>query len=281
MSYNKLLKNGAVIMAAAMLTLTACKHKDTTTTTTPALTNADDNGGYASDAAKLETNNNDVISIADAAASTGSANLRTTSGYPVITNDTAVTPHVLTVDFGPTDHMCLDGKDRKGEIIVTYIGKYKDSASTHTITYSSYYVNDIQLTGNKKVQNMGMNTSGQVYYDVTVNDSIILAPDSIISWTGSRTRTWLAGYKTDPRSDDEYLIGGTTTLTRANGNVFTMTITTPLQVAAVCPYIEAGVMTIASTSFTSGSRTLDYGSGTCDAAATLTIGTHTYAITLR
>lgn len=131
---------------------------------------------------------------------------------------------------------------------------------------------------------MGTNTSGQVWYNVTVNDSIILATDSIISWTGNRTRTWYAGYSTPDRSDDVYLIGGTTTLTRANGHVFTYAIssTDPLKVEFACRWIEAGTVSITSSTFTTP-RVLDYGygGGGCDDLAQLTIGTHTYVITLR
>jgi hypothetical protein len=287
MYYKTLLRNGAVIIAAAMLTLTACKKSktDNTTTTTPALTNTDDNGGYASDAAKLEAGNNDVISITDIAAASGSVNLRTTSGYPIVTNDTSVSPHKLTVDFGPVDHLCLDGKNRKGKIFVTYLGKYKDSSSSHTITYGSYFVEGIQRTGSKTVTNKGTNSSGQVWYSVTVNDSLILASDSIISWVGNRTRTWTAGYITAVRSDDAYEIGGVTTLTRANGHTFTHTIssTSPLKVEQSCNYIESGIVTVSSSTFTGGDRTIDYGYGTggCDNQAQLTVGKHTYVITLR
>ncbi|MCW3121743.1 MAG: hypothetical protein JWQ38_1235 [Flavipsychrobacter sp.] len=284
MYYKTILKNGAVIIAASLLTLTACNRKDksSSTTTTPALTNTDDNGGYASDAAKLESNNNDVISIVDIAAAGNTSTLRTTSGFPVATNDTTATPHLLTVDFGPSNHLCADGKYRKGKILVSYMGRYKDNGSMHTITYSNYYVNDVQRTGSKTVTNKGANTSGNVWYEVTVNDTLIFAPDSMISWTGNRTRTWLTGYSTATRSDDSYEIGGTTALTRANGHVFTHTITTPLKVEVSCNYIESGVVTVTGSSLSGGSRTIDYGFGTggCDDQAQVTIGTRTYTITL-
>ena len=275
---------------AALLTLSACKRKDKdNSTTTATLTNADDNGGYASDAAKLDQNGNDAVSIADAAATTNSTGLRTTSGYPTITPGVSGFVTILTIDIGPTDIHCADGRDRRGQIIVSYAGHYKDSGSTHTITTSHNYVDDYKVALNKTVTNMGTNSLGQVWYNVTVNDSIVLdtvGTDSVIYWTGNRTRTWDAGYGTATRTDDAYLIGGTTTLHRANGNVFTYAIsaTDPLKVAWACRYIEAGTVTVSSTSFVGGSRTLNYTygptSGGCDNQAELTIGSHTYHITL-
>ncbi len=282
MLYTSRLKTRVFVLGAFMLLFAACKPKPVETTV---LTSNDDNGGYASDAAKLDRNSNEAMSVADDAAITGGANLRITSTYPVITNDTSATPHVLTIDFGPTPHTCLDGRTRQGEIICTYTGHYKDSASTHTLTYSNYYIDGLKMTGSKTVTNMGTNIYGQVWYNVVVNDSLYLTTDSVVSWTGNRTRTWLSGYSTASRIDDEYLIGGTTVLKRANGHIFTYAISTssPLKVKLSCPFIESGVVTISSSSFTSGDRTLDYGygGGGCDALALLTIGSHTYIITLR
>lgn len=284
MHYRSLLKNGAIVIVAGMLTLTACKrNKTTTTVTTPTLTNVDDNGGYATDAAKLEESNNDVISLADAAASSGGADLRTTASCATVTKDTVL--RKITISFGSTGCVGADGKTRKGDIIVTYTGKYKDSGSVHSISYNNFFVQGVQRTGSKTVTNKGTNSSGQVWYTVIVNDTLILASDSIISWTGNRTRTWTAGYSTALRSDDVYEIGGVTTLKRANGKVFTHTIssTAPLKVAQSCAYIQSGIVTVSSSSFTGGDRTLDYsyGGGGCDNQAQLTVAGKTYVITMR
>jgi len=270
-------------IALSVFLFTAACHKATSS-----LSNVDDNGGYASDNSKMEQNSNDVVAMADVAQATNSGStLRTTEttattlgGCATVTNDTISVPHVLTINFGTADCTCADGKNRRGEIIVTYTGRYKDSGSVHTITYSNYFVNDNQLSGKKTVTNMGTNSSGQVYYTVVVNDTLNLgAGNGQIVWAGNRTRTWLSGYSTTTRTDDSYLISGTTSLTRANGNTFTMNITTPLQVAYGCEWIEAGVMTVTGPG--GGTRTLNYGSGNCDNEAQLTIGTHTYNITLR
>lgn len=281
MHYRSLLKKGAFLIAASLITLASCHRKNDTT---PALSGSDDNGGYASDAVKLEQNSNDAMSTADMAVTTNTSGLRVTSTYPTITRTISGTDTIVTIDFGPTDHLCTDLRNRRGQLIVTYSGAYKATGSTHTITTNNYYVDDYQVIFHKTVTNMGTNTSGQVYYNVTVNDSVILGTDSVISWTGNRTRTWLAGYSTSDRSDDVYAIGGTTTLTRANGHVFTCAISAsdPLKIALACRWIESGTITVSSSSFAGGSRTLDYGygSGGCDDLAQLTIGTHTYVITL-
>lgn len=286
--YTTVLKTGALTLATFALILVACNKKSSTTNTTTTTNNnssltADDNGGYASDAAKAENTSNDVISIADAAAGgTAASNLRETSTCASISYDTLTSGmHTITVDFGSTDCRCADGRYRRGKIIVTFYGRYKDSASSHTINLSNYYVDDIHIGGSKIVTNMGRNSSGQYYYSVHVNDSIIWATDSITTRTATRTRTWVSGYSTSYRFDDVYNITGADTLTRANGHVFYFSITAPLRVQVGCPYIESGIVTISSSSFAVSPHTLDYGSDTtCPAtgAATLTIGSHTYSI---
>jgi len=269
-------------LSTALITLsvfifTASCHKNDSNNSTP------EDTGYASDNNKMEQNSNDVIAIADKASiSATGTNFRTTSGggcAPVITNDTTVSPHVLTIDFGSTDCTDSAGRTHRGMIIVTYTGHYKDALSTHTITYNNYYVNDNKLSGNKTVYNNGLNGSGQIYYTVTVNDSLTTTV-GIITWRGIRIRTWLTGYTTATRIDDSYSISGTDTLVRADGNQYTMSVAaaTPLQIAFDCPYIESGIVNIVGPAGII--RKVDFGSGTCDAHATLTIGTHTYEITL-
>ena len=288
---HKTLLKGYIFIAVVAVACIGCHDKSSQTITShstpvnPAMTNADDSGGYASDISRLEVNNDDIISIANAAANTGSVYLRSTqttlSGCATVATDTVDNPHIIVVRFGVTDCLCQDSKNRRGSIIITFNGKYNDSGSAHTITYDNYFVNDIQVTGSKTVTYMGTNATGQPYYNVAVNDSMISMGDSTISWTGNRVRTWIAGYSTAARNDDVFITTGTNTLTRANGHIFSFVITTPLRVAIACPFIESGVATITSSTFTNGARTLDFGMGTCDNLAQVTIDTTTYSVFLR
>jgi hypothetical protein len=270
------------ILAASLpaLLFFACHKSDTAS-----LTNQDDNGGYASDQATLESHTNSAMTIADNAVNSGGSNLRTTS-CAVVTQDStvvgSVTTHSTTIDFG-TGCTGWDGKTRTGMILVNWTGHYKDSGSVRTITSSNYTVNGYSVAIHKSVTNEGMNASGQYWYNVVVGDSIHLTADSVITWSGNRTRTWLAGYSSTNLSDDEYAIGGTTTLTRANGRTFTFSIESgsPLIVADACEYIEAGKVDITGSTIT-GTRVLNYGdTPNCDNLATVTINGHTYNIVLR
>ncbi len=253
----------------------------TTTNTPPVLTVAEDSNGYAADVSKLEWVNVDVISIVNSAGATyNGALLRTTLGScATVGIDTVSSPHQIVIRFGVDDCTCLDGRSRRGTIVVSFTGQFSDSGSQHTITYSNYFVNDIQVTGKKLVTDIGAGSSGQLHFLVTMNDSLVTPSDSVTTWTGTRVETIIAGNATPSRTDDVYTATGSATLTRANGHVFTYEITSPVQVAQGCSFVESGVATVTSPALTSGTRTLDFGPGTCDNLLKLTIDTAVYNIT--
>jgi hypothetical protein len=247
----------------------------------------DDNGGYASDADKIEWATDDVISISDAAGTLYNGDYmrvthNTLGSCATVSTDTVDVPHTLTIRFGDEDCTCLDGKNRRGAIIVSYSGEYTDSNTVHTISFDNYYVNDNQLTGTIQVTRVDTTVTGNWYYDVLVNESLILNPDPLksqsISWQGALVRKWVTGFTTPDRSDDAFSVGGSATLTRANGHTFNFNISTPLQINMSCDYAESGVVYV--TGPNPPVRILNYGSTACDPYATVSISPNVYNITL-
>lgn len=242
----------------------------------------------ASDNALAEGTYNDVNNIADEA-STGTLSSFLTPMDPenksilstcaTITNDTSISPHILTINFGTTNCLCNDGRNRRGIINVSYVGQYRDSASTHTITFTNYYVNDNQILGTKTVTNNGHNAAGNLSYSVVVNGQIIKAGGGgTINWTSTRTREWIVGELTLPWNDDVYLITGSANGTNAAGNSFNMAITTALRREIGCRHFVSGSLTLTPSG--KPTRYVDFGSGACDNQATVTINGNVYNITL-
>ena len=284
-SIDQVMKKAALLLTLSFFIFAGCKKGSSNVPTNP-----DDNGGYASDASKIELYSNDAISLADAAGNFYNAvYMRTTDtlnafgSCATVATDTIDGVHRLIIRFGSTDCVCLDGRARRGTIIVSYTGRYTDTATVHTITFQDYYINDEQFAGTIKATRVDTTVIGNWYYQVLANDSLITTPNQIITWSGVLTRKWLAGYATGTRGDDVFSISGSAVLTRANGHVFTFNIQTPLQFALDCNYCEWGVVNV--TGYT-GSSQLDYSpsSGTtvggCDNVAKLTMDTHIYSINL-
>lgn len=266
-------KTSALFFAAALaLAVTSCR-KDKT-----ADASAEDTG-YATDYAHLERSFDNAQDLADRAATDPGFKFKTTSQCATVTRDTVSNPRVLTIDFGPSNCLCNDGKYRRGKIIVKYTGRYADSGSRRDFSFDQYFINDNQLTGTKTVINMGPNSAGQPYFNISVNGALVLANgNGTRSWTSTRTRTWTAGYNTPAWSDNEYDISGNATLTRANGKTFNVVITTPLHRAVSCDWIQSGILEITPTG--GAVRMLDFGNGSCDSTATLTINGRTRTIPL-
>ncbi|MBP6624907.1 MAG: hypothetical protein KA198_07030 [Chitinophagaceae bacterium] len=225
----------------------------------------------------------DALNIADDASTVNSGDnlgsYKTSSNCAVVTHDTLSTPKTITVDFGPVNCLCNDGRNRRGKILVSYTGKYRDAGHLHTITFDNYFVNDNQVLGSKSVTNMGLNTSGQTYFNIVVNGLIIRATtlDSVI-WNSNRTRTWTQGESTMTRADDVYDITGNGSGQRANGTAYTMTITQALVRAVACSWIQSGKIDLQPAN--RPLRQIDFGTGGCDNQATVTINNVTYNITL-
>ncbi len=257
---------GATAIAMSVCLFSACKKekdKGTTTTTT-------EDTEYATDQSYSEKAFDDVQTISDKASENSGSGYFKTTGCATITK----TPGVITVDFGAANCMCADGRNRRGKIIITYTGAYKDSASTHTVTFDNYYQNDNKVEGTKTVTNMGRNSAGQPYFNITVNGTITKASGDVITASWTRVRTWVDGYATPLIwKDDVYHITGSGTITRPKGKVnVEIPAATPLVVSLDCKWIEAGA--VIYTLPDGKTRTLNYGATpVCDNSATITLPT--------
>lgn len=264
-----------LILIIPVLLITSCKKdKDE---------KADDDTGSAVDNAFADAVFNDASSISDQAVlRSGTDNIVQMTPCATITFDTTSNPKVVTIDFGPVNCLCNDGHYRRGSIIVTYSGAYRDSGSTHTISFSNYHIDDYHVQGTKTVTNEGTNLAGNSWFSIVVNGNITEPVNgAFLTWQSSRTREWVAGESTLNMLDDIYHISGTASGTAFSGVNFTAGITDPLVVALNCRWIKDGILEFTPSGFQT--RVIDYGhvNGNCDAIALVTIGSNSYVITLR
>jgi hypothetical protein len=231
---------------------------------------------------------NDVTTLVDAAAYNG-ANMtfRTTEEQRVFTNcvtitiDTVSVPRTITIDFGNSNCMCIDQRNRRGKILATYTGKYKDSGTVINITFDNYFVNDNQVKGTKTVTNKGKNASGNLVYEVAVNGQLVKAGgDATITWISARQREWKAGASTPLNIlDDVYSITGSANGTNASGKAYAITINQALVRKMSCRWFESGLLTLVPEGLEG--ITLDYGNTGCDNKAVVTIANKSYDIVLQ
>lgn len=283
-------KRMMVLIAGVMIgSLVACK-KDNNNNSSNDTDNTDTS--IAKDNSMADAYFNDVQNIADQASEGSLVFYSPTVGgsgkdveqyakssCATITHDTLSVPHILTIDFGSSNCLCNDGKNRRGKILVSYEGHYRDSASVHTITFDNYFVNDNQILGTKTVTNNGHNSNGNLTFTIHVDGQIIKANNGgTITWVSDRVREWTAGESTFSWVDDVYSITGSGSGTSANGTNYTMLITTPLVRALSCHWFESGVLEITPAGL--ATRTINYGNSGCDANATVTINGVSYPIVM-
>lgn len=276
----------SLLVVLTTMQLTSCKKDKTTDEDNDTETNTAE---YNSNVEKIFT---DVLDITDEAAAQGSVSKSKSAtdelsllagSCATVTFDTANATKKITIDFGSTNCLGVDNVNRRGQIIASYNGgRYRDSAMVKTITFNNYYVNDNQVSGTKTVTNNGRNSSGNMSFTIVVDGTVIFTnAEGTINWKCNRTREWIAGELTKIISDDKYSITGTSSGTKVNGTSFTSTIKSALIKDLSCSYRSFTQGVIELTPEGRAVRTINYGDGTCDRLATVTIRTRSFNITTR
>jgi hypothetical protein len=195
----------------------------------------------------------------------------------IITIDTTSSTKSVTVDYGSSNCTCNDGKTRRGKIVTTFTGQYIAPGTIITHTPVDYYVNDIKYEGTKTVQNMGLNSNNQPYFNVQIDGTATLESGEVVDYTSTRVRTWTTGFNTLlNRFDDEYDITGTSEATFSSGEGYTGNTTSPVHIKVGCGFPVSGTLDITPTG--KPVRQINYGDGTCDYSFTVTVSGYTFTI---
>ncbi len=275
-----------LLFLGGILILNGCK-KDKTTEEVK-----DTDTQTASDNSLAEGTFNDVNNIANQAVENGTLSTYRQGNDPanILSSCATITPHDTSghgrvdIDFGSTPCLCNDLRYRQGIVYVSYSGRYRDSTTVITVSFNNYYVGQSQtnmykVMGTKRVTNLGHNSAGHEVFSVTVNGTLLNTAGQTMSWNSSRYREWIAGESTVGNwADDEYKITGSVNGTGFAGNSYTLTITQALHIALNCRWIEDGKFEFTPNG--RATRYVDYGTGACDAQATVTINGYSFNITL-
>jgi hypothetical protein len=245
----------------------------------------------ATDEAQAASLSDVVINVADANINTLAAN-----GYSIpqavkgIFDSSVMTitidkpdstnfPKIITIDYGTTGYIDSRNDTLKGKIFVTISGKLWKSGSTKTIRTVDFYVNDNNIKGVKVITDNGLNAAKDPSMTEDVSDTIIRVDKSTIIRNSTRTRVRIDDNGT-PKIfwDDKFSITGSTTGINAKGVAYTVEITNPLIIYNNYKFFVQGTI---STTTQSRTAILDYGDGTKDNKATLTINGVTKNIKLK
>lgn len=192
-------------------------------------------------------------------------------GYsPEISIDTAETgyPIVITIDYGDST-ILKNGRAITGVVSIEISAERGTDGATRTITYSNCVIDSVSVDGVATEVFNGDNETAR-----TINSSseitFVLADGTVIDRTGNHVRNWVAGLDTPLEHNDDVIeTTGTTEATTSTGNVWTREIIEPLVRMGDCRHHVSGIVQFAQNGTVIG--TLNYGDGTCDDVAVLTV----------
>ena len=176
-------------------------------------------------------------------------------------------PKTITIDFG-TGCSSNDGINRSGKINITLSDSLRHSGSTAVMTFTNYYVSGFKKEGTITWTNTTQN--GIRSWQRKCENGKITAPDGHF-WLHSGTQAVVQTAGSDTPSDltdDVFSYTGTATVTNSSGESRTATILNALEKKVDCANIDKGTIKIQGPNHYA---TLDYGDGTCDRIATISI----------
>lgn len=188
-------------------------------------------------------------------------------------------PKKMTLDFG-SGCTSADGIVRKGKISYLFSGPLLLPGVTAAVTFTQYVVNGFGIQGTYTITN---NSSEQIGLSFTtqVTNGIITYPNALnYHYSSNKTYTMTSGSATPfDISDDVYAVTGNSAFSASDGSSLVFNVTTPLVKAVSCHNISKGIVSFSYDQSVNG--TIDFGDGTCDNLATVSVGTVTRSISLR
>ncbi len=286
-----------LVMASAFLNTSCKKHHE----------EEDSDTSAASDHSLVEHISSDIINIGSQASDNSSSSLTSKGFTPenelsvcgIVKHDTI--NHIDSVFFN--NSTCIDGRVRNGILIFNYSAStnnakhYRDPGFTCNVTSSNYVVDGNQVSIiNKTIVNttaLGFNPSS-TNLTWNINGHIqVTKTDGTVDFSFSKTKTLLNTsdpnvYHGSPTPISWNLarigITGSANGTTVKGDNFTATVTNQLirdfggcNISGRHPFIQGSLDFNPSSKPT---RHVDFGNGSCDMNATVTINGHSHNITL-
>ena len=180
-------------------------------------------------------------------------------------------PKTITLDFGTGCTNPNSNIERSGIVHIVLSDSFRLTGSTAIMTFDNYYVNGYKKEGTITWTNTSTATVRS--WSRQVVNGKITAPDGRFWFhNGLKQITQVAGNNT-PRIllDDAFSITGSSLITNSLGDTRTATIEIPLHKRVDCDHVDEGSIRFQGPNHFA---TLDFGNGTCDAIATISINNY-------
>ena len=187
-------------------------------------------------------------------------------------------PKTISIDFG-AGCTSSNGVTRSGKINVTLSDSLRKPGSIAVMTFDNYHVSGFKKEGTITWTNTSQGATKS--WSRKCENGKITAPDGRY-WVHSGTQnvTQTEGSSTPLNLlDDVVTITGSSTVTNSSGTTRTSEITSALEKKVICENIDKGAIKITGPSHYA---VIDFGDGTCDRLATVSVdGSNPITILLR
>ena len=195
-------------------------------------------------------------------------------------------PATLVLDFG-TGCTTDDGHTVAGKLIATFDGLLLGPNTSIQLDYQDLFWDGYQVSGTYRVQNLGENEFGQWTFSSEIVDGQLIYPDGgLLQHSRTRTSVRVAGGETNFFTnglagifDDVWETTGTAEGVNPDGVPYTASTPSALVSPVNCQWVVSGELRLDVPTL-SAPAILNYGNGTCDNDAVLTVGEYSWNIDL-
>ncbi len=201
-------------------------------------------------------------------------------------------PVRVVMDFGTNGCVGPDGHFRKGKVITVYTKRLIIPGAVAETGFEGFYVDSVHVEGAHRISNIstvvtpGIPPVDRKFRVVVTNGKLTRPNGNYVSWNSEKTITQVEGLGTLLPLDDIFKIEGGSRGQVKRGNLlvgFNSTITEPLMKRFNCRWIAKGIVKTTRINAAVNNpwiATLNFGNGSCDNLAVLTINGVSYQITL-
>lgn len=201
-------------------------------------------------------------------------------------------PARVVIDFGATPCMGPDGHTRRGKIVIEYTNRLIIPGAIAATSFQDFYFDSIKVEGTHKITNtsspLGTLPLSRQFKAEVINGKLTHPNGNFVEWNSTKTVTQIEGLITPDRPlDDIFKIEGASRGRAKRGNLLVAwesNVVEPLIKKFTCRWIVKGIVRTLRVNATANSpwvSSLNFGNGTCDNQAVVTINGVSRQITLR
>lgn len=199
-----------------------------------------------------------------------------------VSTDVSATGWVRTVDFGTEGCSLPNGNILKGKIIISGSLDFGQPFYTVTCAFDNFHHNGFSVKGTKLItiskKSTDLLAEAHPVFDIVIDFTITKTSNGVVrTFKGTRVIELVEGIDTAADSSDNvFKVTGSQVVVSPKGSIVAE-VTEPLVLKTNCIHVVDGVITFTKNGNTAS---IDYGDGTCDDLAVVTIGGLTSTITL-